>query len=63
MLKKLVISRVRSTSENADIFYTGDEIFLVVKKIFLVFSEKKSKFLFLFFRSGENLTFFLVIFR
>ena len=42
VLKISVISRVRSTSEIADIFYTRDGIFLV-------FTEK-SKFSFYFFR-------------
>ena len=56
VLKISEISRVRSTSEIADIFNTFDEIFLV-------FTEK-SKFSFYFFRRGEkNLTFFIVISR
>ena len=44
MLKISVISRMRSTSEIADMFNTSDEIFLV-------FAEKK-KFTFYFFRNG-----------
>ena len=51
MLKLSVISRVRSTSEISDIFSTWDEIFLV-------FTEKKSKFSFYFYRSEEKLNFF-----
>ena len=39
VLKISIISRMRSTSEIADIFKTWDEIFLV-------FTEKKSKFSF-----------------
>ena len=57
VLKISVISRVRSTSEIADIFNTFDEIFLV-------FTRKKSKFSFYFFPlRGKNLTFFIVISR
>ena len=52
MLKISVISRVRSTSEIADIFNTRDEIFLV-------FTEKKVNFLFISFCLGERLNFFL----
>ena len=49
MLKISVISRVRSTSEIADIFNTRDEIFLL-------FTEKKVNFLFYFFFClGEKL--------
>ena len=51
-----VISRVRSTSEIADIFNTGDEIFLV-------FAEKKVNFLFIFSVKGKQLTFLIVISR
>ena len=47
VLKISAISRVRSTSEIADIFNTFDEIFLV-------FTEKKVNFLFIFFRKGKN---------
>ena len=56
VLKISVISRVRSTSEITDIFNTRDEIFLI-------FTEKKVNFLFIFFCSGENLTLFIVISR
>ena len=57
MLKISVISRVRSTSEIADIFNTFDEIVLV-------FAEKKSKFSFYFFPlRGKTLLFFVVISR
>ena len=42
---------MRSTSEIADIFNTPDEIFLV-------FTEKKVNFLFIFFCLGEKLYFF-----
>ena len=56
VLKISVISRVRSTSEIADIFNTFDEIFLV-------FTEKKVNFLFIFSIQGKNLTFFMVISR
>ena len=42
---------MRSTSEIADIFNTRDEIFLV-------FTEKKVNFLFIFFCYGEKLNFF-----
>ena len=41
-LKKAVFSRVRSTSENADISTTRDEIYLV-------FAEKKVNFLFILY--------------
>ena len=47
VLKISVISRVHSTSEIADIFNTWDEVFLV-------FTKKKSKFSFNFFRLGEK---------
>ena len=56
VLKISVILRVRSTSEIADIFNTGDEIFLV-------FTEKKVNFLFIFSVKGKNSTFFIVISR
>ena len=49
VMKISVISRVRSTSDIADIFNAGDEIFLVI-------SEKKISFY--FFRKVEKLTFF-----
>ena len=45
VMKISVNSRVRSTSEFYDIFNTCDEIFLV-------FSEKKVNFLFIFFSVG-----------
>ena len=50
LVKMLIFSRVRSTSENADIFTAGDEIYLV-------FAEKR-KFLFLFYanRNTESKT-------
>ena len=51
MLKISVISRVRSTSEIADIFNTRDEIFLV-------FTEKKVNFLFIFSIKRKKLNFF-----
>ena len=51
VLKISEISRVRSTSEIADIFNTSD-------KIFLVFTKKKVNFLFIFSVKGKNLTFF-----
>ena len=51
MLKISVISRVRSASENADIFNIRDEIFLV-------FTKKKSKFSFYFFLFRGKLNFF-----
>ena len=50
VLKILVISRVRSTSEIADIFNTVDEIYLV-------FTEKKEIF-FLFFPLRRKTSFF-----
>ena len=54
VLKISIISRVRSTSEIANIFNTWDEIFLV-------FAEKsKSSY---FSVKGKNLTFFIVISR
>ena len=57
LLKIPVVSQVCSTSESVDIFNTWDEIFLV-------FTEIRSKFSFsVFFVRGENITFFLVIFR
>ena len=43
VLKTSEFSRVRSTSENSDVFNTRDEIFLV-------FISKKSKFSFYFIR-------------
>ena len=55
--KNLYFSRVRSTSENADIFTARDEIYLV-------FAEK-SKFSFYFITQrkyrNHNLTFYLVV--
>ena len=56
MLKISVISRVHSTSEIADSFNTLDEIFLI-------FTEKKRKILFIFTVKGKSLTLFLVHFR
>ena len=57
--KNQYLSRVRSTSENADIFTTRDEIyfvFAVKKKIFfLFFTQRKYK--------NHNLTFYLVVSR
>ena len=47
VLKISAISRVRSTSEIADIFNTWDEIFLV-------FTEKKVNFLFIFSVEGKT---------
>ena len=47
-LKISVISRVRSTSEIADIFNAWDEIYLV-------FTEKKVNFLILFIKGGKTL--------
>ena len=51
VLKISGISQVRSMSEIADIFNTFDEIFLV-------FTAKKNKCSFYFFRQGEKLNFF-----
>ena len=51
VLEISVISRVRSTSKIADIFYTFDEIYLV-------FAEKKKIFFLFFSVKGKNLTFF-----
>ena len=45
--KNQYFSRVRSTSENADIFTARD-------KIYLVFAEKKSKFSFYFILNGNT---------
>ena len=45
-MKISINSRVRSTSGFSDIFNSGDEIFLV-------FTEKKVNFLFIFFSLGE----------
>ena len=56
VMKISEISRVRSTSEIADIFNTCDDIFLV-------FTEKKVNFLFIFSVEGKNLTFVIVISR
>ena len=64
VMKISVTSRGHSTGEISKIFSTGDEIFLV-------FTEKKVKFLFIFILSmrtngkqtASKLTFFLVISR
>ena len=55
MLKISVISRVRSTSEIADIFNISAEIFLV-------FTEKKVNCLFIFSLKGKKLIFFHIHF-
>ena len=57
--KNQYFSRVRSTSENADIFTARDEIYLV-------FAEKKVNFLFILYSTehrNHSLTFYLVVSR